>query len=254
MLKDERLEKIEDYVNTNRYASMHDLTERFSISRATIRRDLEALEKKGRIILTRGGASSVNKGTSYELPYFEKRGANHDEKVRIARAACRRIQPGETVMIDSGTTSFEMAEFMGEQRDVYVATNDLMTAVALTKHPGLSLIFIGGSIRKNFYTADGYYAAANVRNFYFDRSFLCVDAITIGRGCMITNSDEVEVKRSIIECSKEVTVVCDHSKFEATSFISICSLEQIHSIITGRELDKKIYESFLEKGKNIELV
>ncbi|MDR1611418.1 MAG: DeoR/GlpR family DNA-binding transcription regulator [Planctomycetota bacterium] len=254
MLKDERLEKIEEYVNSNRYASLHELAGRFAISKATIRRDLEALERKKRVVLTRGGASSINKGSSYELPYFEKRQSRHEEKVRIARAACRRIRPGETVMIDSGTTGYEMADFMADIRGVYAATNDLMTALALTKHPDLDLIVIGGNVRKGFYTAHGYFAAADIGNYYFDRAFLCVDAINLKYGCMITNADEVDVKQGIINSAKEVTVICDHSKFAETAFVSVGTLDKVHGIITGRELDRKIYDAFTEKGCRIELV
>ncbi len=254
MLKDERLEKIEAYVNQNRYASLQDLTRLFGASRATIRRDLETLESRRRLILTRGGASSVDKSSSYEPPYVEKKNAHHEEKVRIAEAARRRIKDGDTVMIDSGTTSYEMVNFMGDLRDVHVATNDLLTAVALTRFPEIDLNMIGGSVRKGFYTTDGYFAAANVNNYYFDRAFLCVDAINLSYGCMITNADEVDVKHSIIDSAKEVTVLCDHSKFEARAFISICPLSRVNSIITGRELDPEICQKFIDKGLSIEVV
>lgn len=254
MLKDERREKIEEYVNSNRYASMHDLTRHFSASKATIRRDLEALEKESRVVLTHGGASSVRLGSMYELPYHEKRNANREEKIRIAAAALKRIKTGETVLVDSGTTGFELAEMMGSLNGVYVATNDLMTALALTKHPGVEPIVIGGSVRRGFYTMDGYFAAQNVNNYNFDRSFLCVDAINLELGCMITNADELDVKHSIISSAREVTVICDHTKFETTAFVSICDVSKLHSIITGRELDKSIHAAFVERGLNIELV
>lgn len=254
MLKDERLERIEDYINTNRYASLAELTEMLSISKATIRRDLEQLEKQSRICLTRGGAASINKGTLYELPYVEKRNANREEKLRIAKAACQRIRSGETIMIDSGTTGYEMTEFIDDAKGVYVATNDLMTGMALTKRPNVELFIIGGAVRKGFYTANGYFAAANVGTYNFDHAFLCVDAINLGHGCMITNADEVDVKRSIIKSAKEVIVICDHTKFEATAFISICAIDQIHCVITGRELDKEIRDRFIERGCNLQLV
>lgn len=254
MLKDERLEKIEDFVNTNRYASMHELVKLFDISKATIRRDLECLEKAGKVVLTRGGATSVNKGSLDELPYHEKRNANREEKIRIARAAVGRIATGQTVMIDSGTTSFEMAELMDSLSGVIVATNDLMTAVALTKHRGVDLIVIGGGVRRGFYTMDGYFAAANVQNYNFDQAFLCVDAISLDLGCMITNADELDIKRSIIRSSKRVTVMCDHSKFGNTAFVSVCKLDEVDSVITGKELDPAIRAAIVEHGHCIELV
>ncbi len=254
MLKDERLEKIEEYINSNRYASLNELTEMLSISKATIRRDLELLEKENRVVVTRGGATSVSKGTRYELSYQEKRNANREEKIRIARAACSRIQPGETIMLDSGTTSFEMTAFLGDIHGVYAATNDLMIAMALTPLPHLELFIIGGGIRPGYYTASGFFAASNVANYNFDRAFLCVDALNLEHGCMITNADEVDVKKAIIKSSREVVVVCDHTKFQATAFVSVCPLDGIHGIITGRELDPAIRDRILDRGIHLEQV
>ena len=243
-----------DYISHKQYVSLGELTNAFGVSRATVHRDLDYLNRKKQITLTRGGARSLQKSSTYELPYFEKRQTNSEEKARIAQAACQYIQHEETIMIDSGTTGYELAVQMKGMRHVLAATNDLMTAVCLANHPDIELIVIGGNIRQGFYTASGYFATTTVENFHFDKVFLSVDSIGTDRGCMITNADEVDIKRGMLACSKEVIVICDHTKFKTTAFVGVCPIEQIDRIITGKELDKAIYKDFLDRGVEIELV
>jgi DeoR/GlpR family transcriptional regulator of sugar metabolism len=254
MLRDERLDKIEEYVNMNRYVPLTELMTRFGISRATCRRDLEALAENRRVTVTRGGASAVSRGTIYELPYQEKRKLNYEEKSRIAKAACAHIKAGETIMIDSGTTGALMAEYFPDLPDIYAATNDLMTAIALLSCPHINLIFIGGSIRKGFYTACGYFAAEEISNYHFDKVFLCMDAINAAYGCMITNAEEVEVKHSIMNAGREVIALCDHTKFNSSAFISICPTDRLDRVITGQELPEDIRAQFADRGVEMQLV
>lgn len=254
MLKEERLESILEYVNKNKYASFMELSKNYGISKATIRRDLEQLSETGKISITRGGAASKSKGTKYELPYLAKQKCFHDEKVRIARAACRHILPGETIIIDSGTTSFEMTPFMSDLKDVTVATNDTMIASNLTDCPGLSVCVVGGSLRMGFYTMYGYIAEYTIKQIRVDKAFIGVDAIDPHYGLMITNFDEIALKRSIIETAKEVIVLCDHSKFKSVAFVNICPINVISRIITDDGLDPEVQRQFVENGIEVELV
>lgn len=253
MLREERLERIEEYVNLNRYVSLDDLKERFGISRSTIRRDLDYLIESNRIAATRGGASTVNRGTKFEPSYLEKVKLNFDEKRRIAKAAVDHISPGDTIFLDSGTTATQMTEFISGISEVYVATNDLMTATALISCPNVALTVIGGDIRKGFYTTYGHFAASVLENYHFDKAFLCVDAFSIQHGAMITNTDEVDVKRAIVKASSEVIVLCDHTKFGRNAFVSVCPPSLIDHVITGTELSADQHRSILDNDISIEL-
>jgi DeoR/GlpR family transcriptional regulator of sugar metabolism len=254
MLKEERLESIVEYVNRKKYASFMELSKNFGISKATIRRDLEQLSEAGKISITRGGAASKSKGTKYELPYIAKQKCFHDEKVRIARAACRYILPGETIIIDSGTTTFEMPPFMNDLKDVTIATNDTMIASNLTNCSGVSVCVVGGSLRMGFYTLSGYLAESTVKQIRVDKAFIGIDAINLQYGLMITNFDEVALKRSIIETAKEVIVLCDHSKFTTVAFVNVCPVHGISRIITDDGLDPEIRKQFAENGIEVEVV
>jgi DeoR/GlpR family transcriptional regulator of sugar metabolism len=254
MLKDQRLNEIEKYINIHKYAPLADLVETFKVSEATMRRDLKKIENEERITITRGGASSVNRGTQYELPYMGKRKINYTEKGRIAKAACKYITAGATIFIDAGTTSIQMIEYLPAIQGLNVTTNDLMIASSMVAYPDISLNMIGGSIRKGYYNSYGYLATENLRGYHFDKAFLCLDAIGLEYGCMLANTEEVDIKQTLVKASKEIIVICDHTKFETISFISFCPLSDIDLIITGEELNKDTYRRFLDNGINIELV
>ena len=112
MLRHERLERIEEYINHHRYVTIPQLVEAFDISSSTIRRDLEALGEAGRVELTRGGVMSLHRNVSEEASYNEKVEANREEKARIAAAAARMIKPGCTLFVDSGTTTRELVPYI----------------------------------------------------------------------------------------------------------------------------------------------
>lgn len=254
MLKDERQERIAAFVNENKYASVAELSGFFQVSRATIRRDLDEMEAESRLKLTHGGAVSNDKSTSFELSYIEKRETNREEKTRIAAHAAAKIKPGETILIDSGTTCVEIPRFLAGMENVIVATNDLMCGIELKKCPGITTIIIGGTMRPHFYNTSGFYAEDFLREFHFDKAFVSMDAIDVEMGSMITNIDEVSVKALIAEVADEVFFLCDHSKFKAKAFVRVCPLEKADMIITSKELPRETASRYREKGANLILV
>ena len=255
MLQKERLDRIEELVNSKKYVTIGELTQALDISKATVRRDLAILGDRKKLIITRGGVMSRAKGTMYELPYFEKQRENIEEKKRIGKMACSFIQEGETIMLDSGTTVYEMTEYMTDFKGICAATCDLMVAIGLTKCMSVDTIMIGGGpVRKGYYNIIGHYPEKIIKQLHFDKAFVSADSIDVVHGGMITNIDEVSLKRTIMESSNEVILLCDHTKFESTAFISVCSIEKISKIITGRELKPDIYQEFIDAGKEIILV
>ena len=248
MLQIERLEKIKEYVARNEYADINDLAKIFEVSTATIRRSLKRLENEKIIELTRGGATLVKKGNLYEHPYFIKKEINIDEKRRIAAEAAKMIRPNESIFLDSSTTVYEMAKHILKMNSIMAATNDLMIAEALTDAEHLSVSVIGGTLRKHYFTLTGYFAEALLKDLCFDCAFLGIDSANLRGGLMITNIEEVQIKRKIVEVSNRVIVLCDHSKFEQASFLSICGFDKIDTVITGKELDQETARKYIDAG------
>lgn len=254
MLQIERLEKIKDYLVKNEFADIKKLSELLNVSTATVRRALKQLESEKIVDLTRGGATLAKKGSMYEYPYMIKRQMNAEEKRRIARQAVNYISKNESVFLDSSTTVYEMTRYVSGLKDITVATNDVLIASALTNAEGINVSVIGGSLRKHYYTLTGYFAEVIMKDLCFDYAFLGIDTISLKGGLMITNIEEVQIKRKIVEASNKVVVLCDHSKYEQESFLNVCGFEDIDIIITGKELDQAIYKKYEEAGINIVLV
>jgi len=253
MIKEERLARIVEYIEKNHYVDIHQLVAEFSVSKATVRRDLEVLAANGVIQLTHGGAKYIRE-TVRELPYDEKRKSNSDEKSRIGKAACDLIQEGDTVIMDTGTTTREMVKYLLNRQHIHVITNDVMIAAELAANTAIDLTLTGGNIRKGYYTLCGYYAENFIKQLHADILFLSLDSIDSEFGCAIVNMDEVAVKQRMMKAAERVVSLCDHTKYESKALLKVCELSEIDLFVTGQELPEEIYHNFTEKGYNLQLV
>jgi DeoR/GlpR family transcriptional regulator of sugar metabolism len=254
MMQEERLSKISEKVNREKFCSIKDIAAHFGVSKATVRRDLQALSDRTMIRLTRGGAAAIASGTTQEPAYSVKAGTNHEEKVRIGIKSASLVSRGETVILDSGTTARQIAEALMPLQDINVVTNDISIACRLAEAKGISLTVIGGSLRRGYYSTQGYLAVHALENINADKVFIGVDALDVKKGCMITNDAEVMVKKLMLQSAKSVIVACDHSKFDGVAFMSLCTLDQVDMIITGREVNPSISQVFTDAGVNLLLV
>jgi DeoR/GlpR family transcriptional regulator of sugar metabolism len=256
MLKDERLARIEAYINQKKYAGIRELSEYLSISGATIRRDLEALAAQKKVSITRGGAVAMDREEYIfiEDPYAEKTKSNRDEKIRIAREAAKLIAPGSTVIIDSGTTTFQITPFLRDIPDLKLITNDVHIAAALSGCPNVNVTVLGGQLRQGYYTLLGMYAETAVSDMHVDVCIIGIDAVSLSGGLMISNLEEVSLKRSMIAAANKVVVVCDHTKFKKKAFLSVCGLEKVDLFVTGEEIDEETLKVIHAIGKCVLVV
>lgn len=254
MLKEERYQKIIDWVNNNNAVTVEELRERFKISQPTVSRDLQILNNAGKLIKTHGGAVSHSLGFTSEPSFTYRKTQFAKEKQRIAKMAIKYVRPGESIMLDSGTTIFWIAELLGEIENLNVWTNDFYVALQLLNYEKIDIIFLGGRLRRKYFNTIGVLTNQLVKNIHVDRLFLGVDAIDIEGGLMVYSVEEAELKRIMIEVSKETIVVCDHSKFEKVALASICPIENIQKIITGRETESQKIDIMRKLNVDIEIV
>jgi DeoR/GlpR family transcriptional regulator of sugar metabolism len=253
VIRAERLDKMVHYINKKKYTSIYELGTFFNISKATVHRDLEFLARDGLICLTRGGARYLPKYDG-ELPYNEKRCFQREEKVRICRAAAGRIGDSCAVFLDTGTTTRELVPFLMERHNLRVVTNDVIIAAELAANNAIDTTVTGGDIRKGFYTLSGFLTENFLAHLHVDIAFLTLDAIHPDHGGMITDMEEVGIKKNIIHCADQVFALCDHSKFEKTAFYKCCELNDINLFITGKELNGKTKMTLEEAGIQLEFV
>lgn len=258
MLQQERFNRIVALVNEHHFCSVHKLAQQTGASPATIRRDLQYLSSQEQIRLTRGGAMRSQESPVQEPAYDIKTALNLDEKRLIGREAVKYISPGETLLMDTGTTVLQMAIAMAETQrdwqDINVAVNDVREAYELCRIADLTLHMLGGTIRKGHYTTMGRWTQSALEGLHADKCFLSCDAVDLQNGLSITNAEEVDSKQMMISASREIILLCDHSKFGLRAFMRLCPLESVHHIITGKELDPVIVRRFEDMGIEMTLV
>lgn len=254
MLKEERYHKIVDWINSRSAVTVDELCEKFHISQSTVSRDLQVLNNAGRLIKTHGGAVSNSTGLATEPSFTYRKTQYTDEKQRIAKKAIEYIRSGETIILDSGTTTFWIAELLGEIENLSIWTNDFYIALELLNHENIDITMLGGRLRRKHFNTMGVLTNQLMKNIHLDRFFLGVDAINVEGGLMVYSTEEAELKRIMIEKSKETIVVCDHSKFEKMALMSISPIDNIQRIITGKETDSQTIDIIRKLNVDVEVV
>ncbi len=254
MLSVERLNRIVDLVNKNGVVTIDFLIGELGVSDATVRRDILSLDATGAIKKTRGGAVSVGTGRSIEPTLNAKKFLHSNEKQRIATAALKYINRGEKVYLDSGTTVLELAKLCKDFSDLTVVTNDFIIANELNANKNIDTLFVGGMVRRDFYSTYGLFAEQMLSDISVTKTFLSVDAVDVRQGIMSYAMDDVSVKKLSIKIAKETFLLCDHSKFDSRALINISRLENIHTIIVGKELSENIVQELRHSGVRVELV
>jgi len=254
MLKEERYQKIVDWVNEKSAVTVEELCDKFHISQPTVSRDLQNLNQAGKLVKTHGGAVSIATGLATEPSFTFRKTQFTKEKQRIAMKAAEYINPGETVIIDSGTTNFWMAEHLHNKQNVNVWTNDLHITLELINHENVNITLLGGKFRKKYFNTMGILTNKLLSNIHVDRLFIGVDAINVDSGLMVYSPEEAELKSLMIESAKETIVVCDHSKFEKMALVSFCPIEKVRKIITGKESDPEVIQVIREHNIDVDVV
>ena len=254
MLQVERHNCIVSEVEKQGFISIEDMINVIPVSRSTIRRDLLDLERMNKLIRTRGGAVSNKNGTSHDPGVEFRYSLQREEKQRIAEAALKLVNERDTILLDEGTTTIELAKRLNRYHSLVVATNDLYVAMELRTMDNINLVVVGGTLRHETNTLVGYFTEKIIGEIHADRFFLSADAIDLTHGCMCYNMAQIPVKKSMILAAKETVLLSDHTKFNRIALANICKLSEINTIITGREADREIVEQLGEIGVQIILV
>jgi DeoR/GlpR family transcriptional regulator of sugar metabolism len=247
----ERHKEILEILDLNGSTSVSQLAARFQVSEMTIRRDLVILEKQGFLQRIHGGAVS-NRGRSYEPPFIIRQVKKIDEKRRIGEAAAALVNIGESLILDVGTTTLEMAKHLIKKHNITVITPSLHIINLLLEQPGIRLIVPGGIIRKGELSLVGNLTERTFQDFFVDKLFLGVGAIDTQVGLTEFNLEDAEVKKAMLRSAKEIIVLADSSKFGQVAFASICPLRMVNRIITDRYLEPSIFEEL--RSQKIEVI
>lgn len=251
MLKQQRIEIILKELSQNSIISIEELARIMNVSRSTIRRDIEELEGQETLKRVRGGAVACNATTSYEPPFSARQDMFYNEKCRIAEAARSLINANETLLLSAGTTIHELSKTLHDISPLYIATNDLMSANELSNFDNVDLMVLGGGLRKNHLTLNGYFTEYMISQIHADKAFLGVDAVDFDVGFMNFSIDEIPANKLMIKASREVIVLCDHSKFNKIAFVNMCHFEDVDLLITDDGISKESLNKLKEHDVNV---
>jgi DeoR family transcriptional regulator of aga operon len=233
---------------------VEDLSKRFEVSEVTIRNDLGQLEKKNTLIRARGGALKFESGVASDQRLSDKARINFQEKSRIGKKAAEMVLESNTILIDSGSTTSELVRNLPDLQDLTVITNAFNIANQLITRPNINMIMPGGYLRKNSLSLVGPLAEKSLRVFNVDKVFLGVDGFDTKQGIFTPNLEEARLNEIMIEISKEVIILVDSSKFKRRSLALICSLKQIHKVITDTNIPDEDLKRLQDSGIEVILV
>jgi len=255
LLGEERRRKILQLLERNGQVTITDLARRFSVSSVTIRTDLDALSSGGAILRSHGGALRRSEAT-HDYPLRLKATLHHAEKVRIAQAAADLVRPNETIILDSGTTTAEIAVRLKEVniQPLTVITNALNISMELIDATGISVIVIGGLLRPISYSMVGPQAEASLKELHADRLFLAVDGFDAESGPSTPDVLEAQLNSLMVRVARDVTVVADSSKLGRRSVSRIGVFERINRLITDRRAPAELVDALRRKGLQVTLV
>jgi len=229
MLAEPRRRLLLDRISRQGFATLEELVRSLGVSESTVRRDLEALDLAGAVKRTHGGAI-VSEREGRAMPAFEDRtGSASAEKRAIGQATATLIDDGDTVLLDGGTTTFEVARaLMG--RPVQIVTNSLPIAQLAASSKETDLILIGGYVYPRTGVALGPLAIAMMQGIRVRRAVLGAGGI-VAEGVYNSNLLLVETERQMMACGQDVTIVADHSKFGRLSLAFLCKLDAIRDLV-----------------------
>jgi len=253
VLNEERRRAILEIVNREGRALVQDLAPRFSTSQVTIRKDLEILHSHGRVHRTHGGALPVRAGVMLDPSLREKEKLHRKEKQRIAAAAARLVKEGQSVVLDSGTTTTVIARALRDFRRLTVITNAVNIAADLAG-TDVEVILTGGILRENSFSLVGPLAEDTLRHLSADILFLGVDGFDVHFGLTTPNMLEARVNRVMVKIARRTVAVCDSSKFGRRSLALIAPPSAIHQAITDSRIPKPDLKALKEAGVDVIIV
>lgn len=235
MKLNDRRQGIMDTLLVEGSAGVDDLASRFSVSKMTIHRDLDELEEAGLLRKVRGGAS-IQSSAQFESDFRYRQTLAAAEKNRIAAAAARLIEPGQTVMIDDGSTAGAIARHLGDVRPLTVITNNLTVIETIAGTAGVNLIALGGEYSKKFHGFFGITCEEALRSLRADVSFLSSAAI-LGAAAFHQNQEVVQSKRLMIAAAGRRYLCVDHTKFGRPALHFLTDLAVFDEVLTSAAPD-----------------
>ena len=226
--QDERMQEVLRMLETRDSVHVAELAKAFAVSEVTVRSDLGQLARQGLVARVRGGVRPLQRGQS-ELGFDFRLRLEVERKQAIARAAASMVDEGEAVALDSSTTAYYLALELRAKQELVVVTNGLLIAAALADAPGITVLVTGGMLRLHAMSLVGDLVLRATR---ISKGFLGARGLSLDRGLMDLNPDEVRIKREMADACERVIGILDGTKWHRTALLPFVATEQVDAIVT----------------------
>jgi DeoR/GlpR family transcriptional regulator of sugar metabolism len=249
----ERQEAILHFVEKKELAMVAEIAEQFSVSLATVRRDLETLQNEGLIERIHGGARRLKQpGTREmikgELPFYARQESEVAEKRAIARTAQQFLEPEHVILLDSSTTALYFAQAISDGLPLTIITHSAYLPVQLAGRSNLQVISTGGILQPKSLTYLGLEAESMIRHFHVHRAFFGAQGVALQEGCTDSSILEVQLKKMMAEKAHELIVLADHTKLGNISLASYAPFKRITFLVTDEKADPDTVAAFQAEG------
>lgn len=248
LFEEERKQQISDHIQNTGRASVQELALTFQVSESTVRRDLKDLEESGMVRRTHGGAVALIQADNSEPSYVEKEDRFRLQKEAIAREAAALVREGDTLILDSGTTTYYLAKAIKTIPRLTVVTNSIVVAQELAQQSNISLVLTGGTVRYETLAMVGPMAERALEQLRVDKTFLAINGIDPVAGLTTPSITEAEMKRKMIHAGREVILLADHSKYGKSVFAKVADLKDIDRLIADPLLPETAMKELEEAG------
>src|SRR5918995_1382324 len=246
----ERMQQVLQMLETRDSVHVAELAETFAVSEVTIRSDLGELARQGLVPRVRGGVRPLQRGHS-ELGFDIRLRLEVERKQAIARAPAELVEDGEAIALDASTTAYYLALELRGRRELVVVTNGLLIAASLADAPGVTVLVTGGMLRLSAMSLVGDLGADLLRATRINKGFLGARGLSLERGLMDLNPDEVRIKQEMADACERVIAIVDGTKWHRSALLSFVPAANVHSIVTDVSAPADQVEAWRSRGIDV---
>jgi DeoR family transcriptional regulator of aga operon len=246
------LQRVLELLDTQDSAQVSELSDAFAVSEVTVRHDLAHLARQGLVARVRGGVRALPRAQS-ELAFDARLRVRADEKRAMAQLAATSVVDGEAVALDSSTSAYYLALELRRKRELVVVTNGLLIAAALADAPGVTVLVTGGMLRQPAMSVIGDLAAQMLHSTRIDKGFFGARGLSLERGLLDLNPDEVKVKQQMVAACERVIGLFDQTKWHRSALLSFAPVDRVHAIVTDAAAPADLVAGWRERGVEVRL-
>jgi len=248
--QDERLQHVLQMLETRDSIQVAELAKRFSVSQVTVRNDLTELSRRGLVARVRGGVRPLQQGQA-ELGFDFRLRLEVERKQAIARAAAELVGDGEAIALDASTTAYYLALELRDKRELVVVTNGILVAASLADAPGINVLVTGGMLRLSAMSLVGDLGAELLRATRINKGFLGARGLSIERGLMDLNPDEVRIKQEMADACEEVVGILDGTKWHRSALLTFVAPDDVDAIVTDSSAPPEQVEAWKARDADV---